>query len=189
MCYCETGSFQKLCCGHTFCTGCIKNWYLRGVSSSGANSACPMCRRPMYFKGFHKVRDQWDEDAWDVRCSEILSEAMDACIVENLEMAEYFPARFKKDVLEGAIEDLVDIERTFRFLKSENLCAEDIEYVLMDTEDYYSDRRISKVRWIDEPPKSLATRYPWLKQGMSGSQKRVRAWEDPWVTVSFYIEV
>ena len=34
VCYSETGPFQKLCCGHTFCTRCVKNWYLKGVAGA-----------------------------------------------------------------------------------------------------------------------------------------------------------
>jgi chlorite dismutase len=145
-----------------------------------------MCRRPIYFKGFRKVREQWDEDAWEIRCSEVLSEAMDECIADGLEMADYFPKRFKSDVLEDTIEDLRDLERTFRYLKSRDFCSEDIEYVLNETNDYYSDRHMNKDLWLDEPPKEWITRYP--DQG--GSQrcgKRARAFTDDWVTLNLVV--
>jgi len=189
VCYGESGPFQKLCCGHVFCKGCIKSWYLKGVSSSGANASCPMCRRPMYFRGFHAVREEWDDDAWENKCADVFSEAIDMAFEEAQEFAESFPERFRGRIMRDVIEDVLDIEKTYRFLKSVNASSEDIEYVLLYTGDYYSDRHINKWNWCDEPKKGFETRYPWLKQSRTGSQKRVRAREDPWVTVSFYIEV
>jgi hypothetical protein len=137
----------------------------------------------MYFKGFHKVRDQWDEDAWEVRCAEVLSEAIDECIAEGLEMADSFPEEFREEIIEETMDDIRDIERTFRFLKAEGICADDIEYVLTDTMDYYSDRHINKVRWIDEPVKEWMTKYPLRKDGVKGGS-RCRAQEDEWFTMT-----
>ena len=185
VCYAEAGPFQKLCCGHTFCTGCVKNWYLKGA----AGSSCPMCRRPMYFKGFHKVRDEWNEDAWESRCADVFSEAIDYAFEDAQTMAEVFPPRWRSQIMSDLMEDLKDTEKTLRFLKSEDVTSEDIEYVLLGSDDYYSDRRINKVWYVDEPPKAFETKYPWLGQNRSGAQKRVRARMDPWVTVSFYVYV
>lgn len=183
VCYGDSGSFQKLCCGHTFCTGCIKTWYLKG---RGANTECPMCRAPIYFKGFHKVREQWDEEAWETRCAEVLSEAIDECVAEAVEMAEYFPDDFRPQIIGDAVNDLKDIERTFRFLKAEGIAAEDIEYVLMDTVDYYSDRHLDRVRWLDEPPKEWFTRYP-VQNAAHRCGARARALMDDWCTVNFVV--
>jgi len=185
VCYGETGPFQKLCCGHTFCSGCVKNWYLKGA----AGTSCPMCRRPMYFRGFHKVREEWDEEAWEQRCSEIMGEAIDEAFEESREMASYFPPEFSQQIMDGIMEDLQDIDKTMRYLKSEGIGADDIEYVLFETADYYSDRNINKWSWCDEPVKDFQTRYPRLSLDHTGSPKRVRAREDPWMTVSFYIDV
>ena len=180
VCYSESGPFQKLCCGHTFCTGCVKQWYLKGTGTG-----CPMCRAPIYFKGFHKIRDQWDEDAWETRCSEVLSESMDACIAEAVEMAEMFP-RHRNEIIGDSIEDLRDIERTFRFLKADGICSEDIDYVLNETTDYYSDRHLNKVRWLDEPPKEWMTRYPNPGEAQRCG-KRSRAPMDDWACLSFVV--
>jgi hypothetical protein len=137
----------------------------------------------MYFKGFAKVRDQWDEEAWETRCSEVLSEAIDECIAEALEMAEYFPKKFRNEIIEDAINDVMDIEKTFRYLKAENIASEDIEYVLNETTDYYSDRHLNKIHWLDEQPKEWMSRYPQRKDGVKGG-KRVRAREDEWFTMT-----
>ena len=182
VCYGECGPFQKLCCGHSFCTGCLKTWYLKGTGTG-----CPMCRRPIYFKGFAKVRDQWDEEAWETRCSEVLSEVLDATFAESQQMAEYFPD-YQEEIMEDLVVDMVDIEKTFRFLKAEGLCSEDIEYVLTETTDYYSDRNLDRVRWIDEPVKKWVSKYSQIGDP-ARSVKRVRARQDPWFTVSFYVEL
>lgn len=182
VCYSETGPFQKLCCGHTFCAGCVKNWYLKG----SAGSSCPMCRRPMYFKGFHKVREEWNDEAYENRCAEILGEALDESIAESLEMAETFPT-FRDEILEDAMQDLLEIERTFRYLKNEDLHTDYIDYVLRYTADYYSDRHLDRVRYLDEPPKDLAPRL--TERGGARCGKRVRARQDPWATFSFVIEI
>jgi hypothetical protein len=141
----------------------------------------------VYFKGFHKVRNQWNEEAWEERCSAVLGEAMDDCIEASLEMADQFPARFRRDVLEDAIEDLRDVERTFRYLKSRDLSSDDIEFILLETMDYYSDRHINNEgRWLDEPPKPWVTRYPTLN-GSKRQGKRTRAYTDDWFTVNFVV--
>ena len=184
VCYSEEGPFQSLSCGHEFCYGCIKQWYLKGTGTG-----CPMCRKPIYFKGFHKVRDQWDEDAWETRCTEALNTAFDECIAEAIEMAGLFPRKYRAEILGGVTNDLRDIEKTFRFLKSEALTAEDIEYVLTECADYYSDRHIDRIRYLDEPVKEFASQYPCVALASAGSPCRTRARQDPWCTVSFFIEV
>lgn len=184
VCYGEQGPFQTLTCSHAFCNGCIKQWYLKGTGTG-----CPMCRRAIYFKGFHKVREQWDEDAWESRCAEALGNAFDECIAESLEMAEAFPKKYRSQIMAGIVNDLGDIEKTYRYLKSEGIAAEDIEYVLMECEDYYSDRHIDRVRYLDEPVKEFASRYPCIAKSSSASPCRGRAHQDPWCTISFFIEV
>ena len=184
VCYEECGSQAcKLVCGHVFCNGCVKEWYRKGTGTSG----CPMCRRPMYFKGFHKARDAWDEEAYDTRCTEILAETMETCIQEAFEMADYFPRKFRREILAGTLHDLREMEKTFRFLKSECLTPDDIDYVLNETDDYYSDRHIDHYSWSDEPVKEPAPRCPARAAGRAG--RRVRARQDPWFTVSLIFEV
>ena len=184
VCYSEEGSFCKLTCGHAFCTGCIKTWYLKGTGTG-----CPMCRRPIYFKGFHKIKDEWDEESYDTRCSEILGEAFDAAFEEALEMAEYFGSEFKDEIMNDLIEDFQNIESTFNCLINQDVHEDDIEYVLFETGEYYSWRRFAKRRWIDEPLKETATRYPHIKAGSRTSSKRSRALADQVETFTFYFFV
>lgn len=182
VCYCESGSFCKLTCSHAFCNGCIKTWYLKGTGTG-----CPMCRAPIHFKGFAKVREQWDEEAYETRCTEIIDAAMTEAIEEALEFcSQGISKRFRKMVMEGLMDDLGDIEKTARFLKSWEVDPEELEYWLMETDEYFSDRSIGKGSWIDEPKKEFATKYPRIARGSaSSSARRCRARQDQWFTVSF----
>jgi len=183
ICYSEGGPFVKLSCSHEFCTGCIKTWYLKGTGTG-----CPMCRRAVYFKGFHSVRQQWDEDAWEHKCTETLGEAMSRSIADSFEMADTFKNKHRREILGELVSDLKDIEKTYRFLKYAAVSAEDIELILLDTDDYYSDRHLYKFYWPDEPIQDRATLYPYVeKSGMKSA--RCRALQDEWATMNLLIQI
>jgi hypothetical protein len=182
VCYGEDGVFQKLSCGHDFCSGCIKTWYLKGTGTG-----CPMCRAPIYFKGFHKVRDEWNEDAHETKCSEVFGEAIDACVTQAFEYAEAFPKRWRSMILREIIEDVKDLERTYRALVAYGAGPEEIDDAFY-YEDYYSDRHLDKCSYLDEPLKESVPSVQSRSRGKGF--KRSRARQDPWVTMSFYyIEV
>ena len=183
VCYCETGPFQKLACGHDFCAGCIKTWYLKGT---GDNTTCPMCRTPIYFKGFHKVRDQWSAEAHENKCGEVFSAAIDACVVQAFEYAATFPKRWRPVILNEIIEDVKDLERTYRVLMSYGAEPGDIDDAFC-YEDYYSDRHLDKCSYIDEPAKDRAPKRTAKSAARCG--KRARARQDSWATYSFFIEI
>lgn len=184
VCYCESGSFCTLTCGHAFCKGCIKTWYLKGTGTG-----CPMCRKAIHFKGFAKVREQWDEEACETRCTEVLDQAMTAAIEEAFEFCAGLPLKSKnlrKMILNSLMEDLADIEKTARFLKSWEVSPDELEYWLMETDEYFSDRHIGQYRWMDEPQKEFATKYPRIARGGGKtSSQRCRARPDEWYTLSF----
>jgi len=52
VCY-ESEARCRFTCGHGFCEGCTKSWYMKGKSS------CPMCRASMCFKGITKLKKEW----------------------------------------------------------------------------------------------------------------------------------
>ena len=182
VCYCETGAFQKLACGHDFCTSCVKTWYLKGT---GDNTTCPMCRTPIYFKGFHKVREQWGAEARENKCAEVFGEAIDACVTQAFEYADEFPARWRPVILREIIEDIKDLERTYRVLMSYGADPEDIDDAFY-YEDYYSDRHLDKCSYFDEPPKDFTTKS--AAKGGARSGKRARARQDPWATFTLIID-
>ena len=76
VCYGDKASCN-LVCGHAFCKDCVKTWYYKCDEPS-----CPMCRRNLYFKGMHKVVDEWDmeravkknEDAFNQAFEDIFDE-------------------------------------------------------------------------------------------------------------------
>lgn len=155
ICYCETGPFRTLTCSHAFCAGCIKEWYQKGTGTG-----CPMCRRPIYFKGFHTVRDKWDEDALDIKCNEVLISTFDAYIEEGVEIARMVRKKHQRYILDGVMEDLKTTERMFRFLKYDGCDADEIDYLINDTDYYFSDRNMGKYIWDDDVIQEKATQYP-----------------------------
>ena len=130
VCY-ETGPCRKLCCGHEFCSGCIKSWYLKGTGTG-----CPMCRRPMYFKGFHKVEEQWNMDAWETRCSEAFENSVEDVIQNMQEMLIQWPKNFHAFFKRNAMRELKKTERMFLSLKESCYASEEIDYLLNETDMY-----------------------------------------------------
>lgn len=184
ICYSETGPFQKLCCGHDFCSGCVKTWYQKGT---GDNTTCPMCRTPIYFKGFHKVREQWSEESLENKCAGVFSEAIDDCIDQAREYAEEFPKRWRPMIMREVIEDIKDLERTYRALMNYGADPEEIGDAFY-YEDYYSDRHMNKCSYVDEPIKDLASKYTAGPSGFARRGKRARARQDAWATFTLIID-
>jgi hypothetical protein len=144
-----------------------------------------MCRAPIYFKGFHKVRDQWSVEARENKCSEVFSEAIDACITQAFEYAEEFPRRWRPVILREIIEDIKDLDRTYRVLMSYGVGPEDIDDAFY-YDEYYSDRHLDKCSYIDEPPKNLAPKR--AARGAARRGKRARARQDTWATFTLIID-
>ena len=185
VCYSETGPFRKLCCGHEFCGGCIKTWYLKGTGTG-----CPMCRAPIYFRGFHEVREEWDEEHWRNECSEVVDKYREELINEAFEFAgEFKRASTKAAIMDELIHDLKELDRSTRYLMDEGIAAQWMEYVLYETDAYYSDRNVGKFRWIDEPVKQLETRYPKVVKSGAKGARRARAPDDQFETVTFLIQI
>lgn len=184
VCYSEAGPFRKLCCGHEFCGGCIKQWY-----SKGTGAGCPMCRRPIYFKGFHKVRDEWDEEHWENKCAEIADEYRTACIEEAFEIMGEFGPVWRAFISRELVNDLKELDRTVRFLMAEGIDSEFLEYILFETDDYYSDRHVDKWTWPFDPVKPFETRYPKVVKSGAKGARRARARQDPWAEMTIYVLV
>lgn len=183
VCYSDLkSSASKLTCGHSFCNGCIKSWYLKGANGT----ACPMCRRPIYFSGFHKVRESWDEEAWENKCTEIYGEALDRVFEEAQEFADSLPPKWGARIWREVIEDFKDLDKTLRALKAYNAPLYAIEDAF-DEDDYYSDRHLNKWEWDDEPAKELALRYPGKAGGEGRCGKRGRARQDEWCTMNLVL--
>jgi hypothetical protein len=115
-----------------------------------------MCRAPIYFKGFYKIREQWEDESYETRTNEIFNLCLEEAINEehNQDRAfkEAFGEEFKTVPLH--LRDLEHIEQTFTYLKSECLHHEDIDYVLNETDDYYSVRGMNAKNQHREKPRS-----------------------------------
>lgn len=140
-----------------------------------------MCRAPVYFKGFRKVRDQWNEDAWDTKCTEVFGDALDQLFAEAQDFANSFPPKWHTRIFKELITDFVNLEKTYRVLRSEDISPEDLEEVFY-WGDYYSDRHMNKYWYLDEPRKETV---PVVQtRGRAKGLKRSRARQDRWFTVT-----
>ena len=185
VCYSDEGPFRKLCCGHEFCGGCIKTWYMKGTGTG-----CPMCRAPIYFRGFHKVRESWDDEHWRNQCVDVVDKYREELINDAFEFAaEFKRASTQEMILSELMVDLRDLDRSTRYLMDEGIDAGWLEYVLYDTDAYYSDRNVGKFTWIDEPTPTVETRYPKVMKSGAKGARRARARTDPWAEMTVYLLV
>jgi hypothetical protein len=185
ICYSEDGPFRKLGCGHEFCGGCIKQWYAKGTGTG-----CPMCRRPIYFKGFNKVRAEWDEEHWHNQCLDVIEEFRTELISNAFETVAMFSRKkLRAFYLENLMDDLKDLDRTTRQLMDEGVTSNWLEFILFETDDYYSDRHVGKWSWTDDPVKPFETKYPKMGKSSAKGTRRCRAPADQFGVVMFLIQV
>jgi hypothetical protein len=97
-----------------------------------------MCRRPIYFKGFHKVEEQWNEDAWETRCSEALEHSLEDVMQNLREMLAVWPPEFHAFFTRTAMRDLKKNERMFSALKEGGFASEEIDYLLNESDMYFT---------------------------------------------------
>jgi len=116
----------NLICGHSFCHSCVKTWY-----HTGANDGCPMCRKKLYFK--RMPIKKWALEADEEKRNSVFVETVEE--IYELAVTRELPIRHLRQMI-------VDIETTFRAMKEYECSPEDIDYVLNETDDYYSDRKI-----------------------------------------------
>lgn len=69
-----------LVCGHSLCHSCVKKWW----SSSSTQRDCPMCRRPLYFRGMRAKVQEWDDERRDSMKSAVYAKLVDE-ILEDVE--------------------------------------------------------------------------------------------------------
>ncbi len=118
VCYCEDACCH-LVCGHSFCQGCTKEWWLKSTEPS-----CPMCRAPLYFKGMRKVAERWENEK-DQQIKETVYSRIFDEILEFMEDREFdhFEAEF-------AMIAIRDFDERF------NLLTQDPEWVYEEEELY-----------------------------------------------------
>ena len=115
VCYTEHEKI-KLVCNHSFCYDCIKQWYLK-------NPSCPMCRSPLYFRGFYKIRNKWNQEQQEKQFNEIYEECVDD-IMENSFLPLY---------------DLESLERLYNRIKDDIETPEQLEWMLENYIDFFDE--------------------------------------------------
>lgn len=160
-----------LTCGHAFCHGCVKNWYQKGTGEG-----CPMCRAPLYFRGFHKKRDEWAAVAEESKQDEVLTTAFDEALnqLDHLLGAKGVSKNFKRNAAHWIMEDMLDLEKTHKVLKAEGCDAEEMEYLIFDEQIYVSDRSLRSKNQGREKPRRLPEPAPAKRHNGRESSQRGR---------------
>lgn len=117
------------------CRDCISNWYQKG-----SNRDCPMCRKPIAFRGLSKLKQAWDEKNYEDKYSEVLGDCIDEICLQAFDDG--------MEVLLPVI--LKDVSMTFSVLKEMGAYPDEIDYLLME-EGLYMNERALKTNWYDEP--------------------------------------
>jgi hypothetical protein len=111
-----------------------------------------MCRRPIYFKGFHKVEEQWNEDAWETRCSEVFENLVEDVMQNLKEMLVQWPKEFHTFFTRTAMIELKKNERLFFSLKEDGFDADEIDYLLNESDVYFTKTYIHKTPRREKVP-------------------------------------
>lgn len=126
MCY-ENEARCRFTCGHGFCEGCTKTWYMKGKSS------CPMCRASMCFKGITKLKKEWYREKQEETYKNLLVQMFDELMEEYddilLQCIEVVQNRFQYTILKhpDISCELLDVVLRMTWV--------DIDYMLNDPGD------------------------------------------------------
>jgi hypothetical protein len=131
-----------------------------------------MCRRPIYFKGFHKVEEQWNEDAWETRCSEAFEHSVEDELQNLKEMLTLWPKEFHPFFLRKAMRQLKMNERMFSSLKEGGFDSEEIDYLLNETDFYFTNTFGSYVPMA--PRREKVSYKPVVHKAMRFKKNNVR---------------
>lgn len=154
VCYEHTANC-KLVCGHAFCKACVKTWYTKG-------GTCPMCRKKVHYRRMPikkwkiEAEEQKKNDIFQESFNELLEDMMQPLTFNIMNPEADWEPEIPRDryipVIDAEesvlkvhrknvpLDELVDLEKTFRALKND-ATPDEIDYILNDTSDYYSDRR------------------------------------------------
>lgn len=98
---------------------------------------CPMCRKNVHYR--RMPISKWRKEAEETKKEQVFQDAFESTLEDLIAPIE---------ICEGVViqrnnvpvHQLEYIERTYRAIK-DDATADDIDYVLFETLDYYSDRR------------------------------------------------
>ena len=149
VCY-ESCRGLKLVCGHAFCHACVKQWCTKGTGTG-----CPMCRRPVYFKGYWKKAVEWEQEAYENKMDSIVSETINHECEMLQERLKQFRHPFVKEAAASiAMLNIQDAQKTVRVLKEHDVYEDYVEEALYDGM-YFSDRQLNKKNQYREKPRRL----------------------------------
>lgn len=157
VCY-ENTTNCTLVCGHKFCKSCVKTWYLKG-----SESGCPMCRRKVHYR--RMPIKKWREEVWENTRQDVFQESFDNLLTDMMEPMQFkigdtsddswkerIPTNNYTPVVDGntltvhrrnvPVDELVDLEKTYRAIKDIVDDTEELDYILNESFEYYSDRRV-----------------------------------------------
>jgi hypothetical protein len=84
------------------------------------------------------VEEQWSIEAWETRCSEIFEHSVEDVMQNLKEMLNEWPSEFHAFFTRNAMKDLRATERMFSSLKEGGFEAEEIDYLLNETDFYFT---------------------------------------------------
>ena len=158
ICMCECGVKSKtLICKHSFCTPCIKEWFLKAEEA-----ACPMCRGPLFFRGFR--HSGWIEAKYNKE-SEVMGAMIDAICDDFTDIVKEMgphSARTMRKWAMVAMDEIRATENTFTALKMDGYSDDDIYDALED--GLYLSPKIKYI-YFDEP-KICTTRKQFKRQNL-----------------------
>ena len=128
VCFTEVNTTCSLICGHSFCNACVKEWYSKG----DAGRTCPMCRKPLYFKGLFKKQAKWDEEYYQNELSQVFADFFDSILDEETFKILVTNGKYPRWAAFLLMNQIHEFERRFNKLK-EWFSVEDLEYELDDS--------------------------------------------------------
>ena len=162
-----------LVCGHSFCKGCTKEWWLKSAESN-----CPMCRAPLYFRGLRKMAERWEEEREEKMKEAVYSKIFD-------EITEELGDEF--DEFEGTVAMFALRDFDERFRKFAHECDFDFteEELYEFVGDIFADVYIEKTKWDETAPDNLLF-VPKAKNGTERKIKMASARDTPTPPMELY---
>jgi hypothetical protein len=84
------------------------------------------------------VEEQWNKDAWETRCSEVFEHSIEEVMQDLREMLIAWPQEFHAFFKRKAMKDLRATERMFAAMKECGYEADEIDYLLNETDMYFA---------------------------------------------------
>jgi hypothetical protein len=95
------------------------------------------------------VEEQWNEDAWETRCSEIFEHAIEDAMQDLQFMLTIWPKDYHAFFLRKTMREFRKTERMFSAMKECGFASDDIDYVINETDVYFANPE--KVYIVDSP--------------------------------------